>query len=730
MAPKLSALYSLSLLRSLLIGAQIALVTLFLFDACRCEADTQTAAGTIEVPLTIDYTTLGQAMAQQIFTPNGRATLWRGSSDCEYLYAEHPVLSAAGNLVRLETQGHLSIGLQVGNTCVTPIVWNGIVQAASAPYVAGHMLKLRIVDLNLLDAQHQKTLIAGNGFDLVKRYFIPRLQTFEFDLNPATEQLKQLAVAASPPEVAQRVTATLASLQVLPQVMALDPGIRATIRLTLPAMPTPNPAAPTAGALSSQQVAAFETQLDQWDAFLVFAIKQLGTINADPQFRQDLLGLLLDSRARLIGALQNPQSGGPDPVRILFLDQWRHLGAIIRAAAQRGTLGDRSLQFLEFISAGNALMALDQAAPALGMRISAEDLRHLARIMAPQSTADPLAFSFAEDPDLQKMFGINQPLESEGPLDTQPEELPSITPTPSITSTASPVSSATPSASATAIPGESASPSPSPSIAPSPPVTPAISPTASIATPSATATPLPSPAITAGEFSELSWWLIGPAAAYGAEPSGIGGANLMHELQSMAKKLKRAVVDSDNARGYRSDMERLIELSGEYQYADENIDPQYRPLYLKLVKAVAWQESCWRQFVRKNNRVVFLESSSHDVGLMQVNKYVWRGFYSIPRLEWDVLYNSNAGMEILARLLTDLKGKPGAARRGKPDELARSIYAAYNGGPNAYRRWRRHESRETRMIDRSFWQKYQAVLHGQQIDLLSCAAEWGTAAGH
>ena len=54
-------------------------------------------------------------------------------------------------------------------------------------------------------------------------------------------------------------------------------------------------------------------------------------------------------------------------------------------------------------------MAFDQAAPALGARISAADLRRLARIMAPQSTADPLQFNYQEDPELQHIFGFTPP---------------------------------------------------------------------------------------------------------------------------------------------------------------------------------------------------------------------------------------------------------------------------------------------------------------------------------
>jgi hypothetical protein len=202
--------------------------------------------------------------------------------------------------------------------------------------------------------------------------------------------------------------------------------------------------------------------------------------------------------------------------------------------------------------------------------------------------------------------------------------------------------------------------------------------------------------------------------------------DLVARLQELAKKLKRAVVNSGNATEYRATYDQLLQYGAQREIAEENIDYRFRPLYLRLVKSAAWQESCWRQFVLDGNRVTYLESSTHDIGLMQVNKYVWRGFYNIDRLEWDVLYNASAGMEILARLLDSIELKRGAFTAGNPDELARSIYAAYNGGPGSYRRWRTRERKVLRAIDNSFWAKYQAVQHGHQIDILSCAEDWGS----
>jgi hypothetical protein len=580
---------------------------------------------------------------------------------------------------------------------------------------------------------------------------------FSYDLNPAVQQLAMLAEDASAPDVAARVHEAVATLRADPVVTPLDDGVRVTLLITVPDFPTPTSspgASPTPSPLTPAELKAFQTTLDQWDSFLVFAIKQLGDMVGDQKFRDQLMQILLDSRFRLVQALQTPLEGGPDPVRLIFLDEWRNLHDVIKGGAARGLFGTRALEFLSFISAGDALFALDQAAPALGMRVSAQDLRNLAHIMAPAATGDPLAFSLNEDPDLKKIFKVPEPPESEGPLDTSEEEnMEEESPTP--TSTAIP--SSTPSVSPTKGVVEAAptaSVSPGAATATSPIITPTPSQSAipatrtstasatSTATPTKSATttetpvphpatptrspalsPEPSPRIS--PTSRLEKWIeiFSPSDADAAE------TGLIAELQQLAKKLHRVVVDEANAIRYRDDMGKLLDLTAQRQLTNDAVDAQNRSMYLVLVKAAAWQESCWRQFVKSGPRVRWLESSTGDIGLMQVNKHVWRGFYNIQRLRWDVLYNAGAGSEILARMVHDVSSRT-ANPATNPDDLARSAYAAYNGGPNAYARWRKHEPAPLRQIDNAFWEKYRAIKSGQSFDILSCAAEWGHGPSH
>src|SRR5271155_2428406 len=598
-------------------------------------------ASQVRIPLTIDYLTLREALKRQIYTaPGGRADLWNGLDDCQFLYAENPNFARAtapgAATVKVETNNSLALGVPVGSRCLDAVEWSGIVEALGVPYVApGLQLKFHFTDLNVYDSAHQKTEIVGKGFDLIKSYLIPRLDDFTYDLRPAVQQLAAMATESIPPDAADRLRAAIASLTAEPGIAALDDGIRITLVMTIP---DSRAAAASAGAAASPtpaELKAFQDTLDQWDAFMVFSITQLGDAVGDQQFRDQLLQILLDSRYRLVDALNSPPDAAePDPVRALFLDEWRQLHDAVRAAAARGMLGPRALEFMSFISAGDALFALDQAAPALGMRISAADLHRLAHIMAPTATGDPLEFNYREDPNLKKLFAVPEPPTSHHPIEEEdiPPSIPGALPGSGSTSTPAAVPSLAPGA-ARLLPNPNLSLSAERSVR-------FISrrercnarnPTLQLASPLLT---------------RLTSFLS-PLDADAAEDDSA----LMPQLQAVADRLYHLVVTQANADPYRNDMSLLLNLSARHQLGEGGVDADDAQTYTKLVLSTAWEESCWRQFVMNGAHIRWLESATGDIGLMQVNKHVWRGFYDIERLEWDVLYNAGAGCEILARMM-------------------------------------------------------------------------------
>ena len=203
--------------------------------------------------------------------------------------------------------------------------------------------------------------------------------------------------------------------------------------------------------------------------------------------------------------------------------------------------------------------------------------------------------------------------------------------------------------------------------------------------------------------AERAWldWLIVPSYA-AAEHAG-----------NLAEWLPRAGSLDDY-------LARMDALFGEVIAAQEQRGKpaaRFLPVYRRLVRATAWQESCWRQYVEQAGTVEPIRSQAGSVGLMQVNKHVWRGIYDLERLEREVAYNARAGNEILVHYLVDYAIRKGEHEvSGDIDALARATYAAYNGGPGHLKRYRQPDTRaHLRAIDEAFWRKYQAIGdHGAQ----------------
>ena len=104
----------------------------------------------------------------------------------------------------------------------------------------------RVSDINVYDQQHQKSLIVGRGFDLIKDNFIPRIQTFQVRPAPADQEFRVLAEETAPPDQAERFKQTLATVHGVGPAVAAPEGIKVTLGLTAPTLPAAGPAAPWA----------------------------------------------------------------------------------------------------------------------------------------------------------------------------------------------------------------------------------------------------------------------------------------------------------------------------------------------------------------------------------------------------------------------------------------------------------------------------------------------------
>ena len=87
-----------------------------------------------------------------------------------------------------------------------------------------------------------------------------------------------------------------------------------------------------------------EQDFQPLDAFVVFFVKRAGLDLDDPELREGLFDLLLESRYRLVDILSGEVEGvSGDPLRDLFIADWEDLRSLITRAGQRGLIRGRLL---------------------------------------------------------------------------------------------------------------------------------------------------------------------------------------------------------------------------------------------------------------------------------------------------------------------------------------------------------------------------------------------------
>ncbi len=193
-----------------------------------------------------------------------------------------------------------------------------------------------------------------------------------------------------------------------------------------------------------------------------------------------------------------------------------------------------------------------------------------------------------------------------------------------------------------------------------------------------------------------------------------------HAAESDFDRLNEWVPETQEIPAYLLEVRQLLTETSDKVLAKSTLAPEHRQLYRQIVFAAGWQESCWRQFIKKGNKLAPLASSTGDVGLMQVNRVTWRSVYDIKGLNGDMSYNGNAGAEILHYYLTRY-----AIRKGEDKQpgghLARATYSAYNAGPGGVARYRGvRQSPTWKKVDDAFWSKFQAVSSGPELAVKSC----------
>jgi hypothetical protein len=361
----------------------------------------------VTVPLPLDPEFLRQALVTQVYTGADQSVrMWDDGSGCNFLILSNPRVEGMDGRLRVISDGKGRVGTAVGDNCLTLIDWQGRVEVDEEPSLDPSLpiVRFRVVDSDLY-AEGGGKRVTGTLWDWVKSYVHPRLETVILDLHQPIDELRAFLPLVLP----STADTTLQDSLRLSAVSADAEGLRVELAFEVadrtPVMGPPAPE-PT---LTAEELAAWEASWQQWDAFLTFVAKQGASDTPLAADRQALFDVLIEARYDLVEVLAPAAPHTGDPVPDLFLKTWPRLAPVLRQLSF-GLPGEAALRYLSFVTAADALRTLDTLGPEIGVEISADGLRRLARIVAPASTEDPLFWSDEVDPQLRELFGFGTPL--------------------------------------------------------------------------------------------------------------------------------------------------------------------------------------------------------------------------------------------------------------------------------------------------------------------------------
>ncbi|MFZ2040568.1 MAG: hypothetical protein WAV08_07720, partial [Desulfobacterales bacterium] len=387
----------------------------------------------VDFPLTIDYPLLQALVAATAFSgPDQAVVVLDESRGCRRIVVSRPAYSGENGLIRSEFQVSVLLGAALGDTCLAPVKWEGILVLRQRPRMdpAGWTLSFETVDSEVLDRQRQPAKLVGLLWNLVQTHVYDYLAEVRIDLAPPVAELKAFLAELFPAADQPRAQAMADSLRA-----AGVTADAAAVRITLSGEvqeaadgPLEEPADGGPQALSETELAEFTASWEVWDAYLAQILAGLAGRELSDAERQVLLDTLLTTRHAFIhGLAENSLSG--DFVRTQFVQAWQQLSAVFRRCLNAGP-SSALLGYLAFFTASDALAALDQIGPTLGIDISRAGLIRLVRLLGAEFDAQA-ADRGEIDPKLREVLGLGPPVDAaSGPLfdgdAPEPEWLPEI----------------------------------------------------------------------------------------------------------------------------------------------------------------------------------------------------------------------------------------------------------------------------------------------------------------
>ena len=579
----------------------------------------QLQAETINIPIKADFPLLQQLVEAQLFSGDSLSTeLLNDPSKCSEIILSEPKLTEFNQHLKINARLSAKLGVKLLDKCVELLPWDGYIQIISDPVVKSEnprQIHLQVLE-TLIITEDNEHLSSGALWEKARKYIHPFINQFHMDLSPSIDELKSFLPLYLPEHTSSQLDKMLTSFELKDMQVNTD-GIQSNITLEIESIPTKKaPAQP----FTEQEQKQWQQKWQSMDALLTHTIKQYATKTDLKHLKLELLDILLDARYQLDDLLKEDYA--TDPVRHWFINSWSRLIPVLKKISVKSP-NHTSLALMSLVTSADALQALDKLGPTIGLDISINGLRRLARMLNHPQSIDLLKYDKTLDPELLRLLQLNSTNNS--------------------------------------------------------------------------------------SFQQpLNFWPINSAIA-------------------ATKPLDTWIPNTNELDAYLPRVRYLLLKSARQSLKKSSLTLEQKDIFKKIVMATAWQESCWQQYEVKGLKFSPLSSTTGDTGIMQINERVWRGFVDLHKLRWNIAYNAQTGSDILLNYMTRYAIKNAEHRQeGGIDNLARSTYSTYNGGPSQSSRYRNSKAPQAlKKIDKVFYEKYLKVKQGKELSVAKCLGHTG-----
>ncbi len=334
-------------------------------------------AAETKVSVPMDYRLIRNVLVNQLYTGEGQtARLWKDGKQCSFLDISNPQINGENGQVKIDNDIHARIGMTLGGNCIPAIEWSGILETFQKPTLdaSGNVLSFPVTSATAYDRNGQQLNI-GQLQDLINKAVQPKLAALKIDLNEQRDDIVKTLLPYVDAGDTEKLHDTVNSLR-FKQAEAGDKGLLISVGFS----------GLKQKKADTQPVAAFSSEeLQKWQAVWKTWEQNLeNSLNRPPLDKQTeadktlLREVMQDAGAAFERGLTASDVGDNDPVREFFNESWDKLGPLLRTASKRMP-GAEGLRYLTLIAATDLMYELESIGAPLGLEISSNGLRKLAR---------------------------------------------------------------------------------------------------------------------------------------------------------------------------------------------------------------------------------------------------------------------------------------------------------------------------------------------------------------